>query len=88
MEHNSPQGGCSAPRKSKFDADLAWRFAVAFVGTAVATVLIASIVSAPIGIPLLLASCKPLKDYFVRRANEAAARQQVLQVTVRVKRRK
>jgi hypothetical protein len=73
MEPNSPQGASSASRK--FDWELAKRFSLALLGTALALPLIASVVGAPLGIPLLLASCKPLKDYFTRRANESAARQ-------------
>jgi hypothetical protein len=86
MEPSSPPDGSS--RSSRFDADLAWRFAVAFLGALIAVPLILTIVGAIIGIPLLIISCKPLKDYFAKRAAEAAVKQQAIQVQVRIQRRR
>ena len=52
-----------------WDPNLLWRSMLALVGTAIAVLLIISIVGAVIGIPILLLSCKPLKDYIVRMIN-------------------
>jgi hypothetical protein len=71
MVRNSPQGASSGGGKW-FDKEVAWRFSVALLGTAVSLPLIASIIGAPLGIPLLLWSCKPLVDLFKQRAQEQA----------------
>ena len=61
---------------------------MAMLTTAVALPLIASIIGAPLGIPLLLAGCKPLKDYFTKQANELARQRETMQVQIRIQRRK
>jgi hypothetical protein len=73
MVASGPQDGSSGSRK--LDGEFAWRLAVAMVATLFALPMILSIILAPVGIPLLLAGCKPLKDYFVRKSNESAERQ-------------
>src|SRR5260370_18360532 len=70
-------------RSRRFDGSLLWRFAVAMASTAVALPLIASIIGAPIGIPLLLAGSRPLKNYFTKLENERVSSQMLVTKTRR-----
>jgi hypothetical protein len=67
MERSGQRTSSSVTKGQWFDGSVAWRFAVALLGTAIALLLIATIVGAIAGIPLLLLSCKPFKDLIARR---------------------
>jgi uncharacterized membrane protein YccF (DUF307 family) len=71
MAANGQRAGSKS--SSLFDTGFALRLVLAMVATAVAIPLICTIIGVPVGLALIAAGCKPLKNYMTERSNRQAA---------------